>query len=347
MKILSVMFKISIKKVNKFQINPGSLLFYFLFILFIASCLSNNTQNPVKSEILTPLVVFANVDKVEATTGDIITFRLNLNYVEKIEIKIPDLKKHLSDFRILEEKKEPPVIVDNRIEEIIILKLQVKETGSYIIQPVKVDYSIPPELVNKFGKSASSKTSRIYIEVKSVLKPGEKDTDIEDIKPPENIPVINKMLVYLLVIFIIVIFVAIFAVLKYFKKPEKKLLPHEKAFHDLDILINSGFLKREEYKKFYFCLSEILRKYLKERFDFPAMEKTSGELGIILENSSEIASENKEFIIKFLEKTDFYKYTDYTSGDMIARKLFESTEKFIESTKLIPEPKDKKGIKND
>lgn len=58
----------------------------------------------------------------------------------------------------------------------------------------------------------------------------------------------------------------------------KKVPPHQKALKDIETLKEERMAVSEDQKTYYTKLTEVIRKYIKERFGFNAMEMTSSEI---------------------------------------------------------------------
>lgn len=58
----------------------------------------------------------------------------------------------------------------------------------------------------------------------------------------------------------------------------KKVPPHQRALKDIETLKTERMSVSEDQKTYYTKLTEVLRKYIKERFGFNAMEMTSSEI---------------------------------------------------------------------
>lgn len=308
------------------------LIFYFLFIVI---------NNQVKAEeITTPVVAYSKVDKTKVKTGDVIQYEINIDYDKRLKPVIPDIKKNLGDFSITEEINQPVKNIDNRKVKTFIYKIQAKEPGSYIIQPVIINYSIPPNFQKFFSSDKNAKTSKIYIEIKSILKPEDKGKEIDDIKDIEDIQTINYQKITLYVFLVFILIALIFWLFKIFRKPKKPLLPHEWAFKEISQLEKDG-TNQKKMKPFYFKISEILRVYLEKRFNIQALQMTNYELENILKHNEELTVENKSFINSFIQKTDFYKFTD-SNGDYDNHKnLIKEVSDFVDHTKKLPEKKKK------
>jgi len=314
---------------------------FILFLLLISGCKKDDISNEIK--LIKPVIAYSKVDKVKAQIGDIINYTLTIESEKDVKLNIPNLQKKFSDFYILEKKENPSKIIDNKNVKIFNFKIQAQKVGSYIIEPIEIQYVLSQNLENKYGKTTNTKTSKIFIEIQSVLQKTDKNNDIEDIKPLEKILVLNLAFIIIGSV-ILVLLILLFIFRKRFKKVKapKKFLAHEIAFEELEYLKESQFIENNELKIFYFQLSDILRRYLKNRFDIVALEKISNELIKEIETNYNIEKENKEFLIYFLETTDFYKYTDFISTSELANELFEKAYLFIENTKDILESKEEK-----
>lgn len=307
-------------------------IFCFLFIV-----------NANAQETLTPVVAYSQIDKTQATTGDTLSYQVNIDYDKRVQPNIPDIKKYLEDFSIVEEIKQPEKNIDNRILKTFSYKIQAKEPGSYIIQPVIINYIIPQNLKNNFIKGNSAKTSKIYIDIKSVLKPEDKNKDIDDIKDIEEIKVYDYKIIGLYILGFILLLGVIFAIYKFIKRAKKPLLPHEQAFKDIESLKKEG-VNSKMLKPTYFKLSEILRTYLEKRFNLPILSMTLSQIKDSFNNIDEIDTDKKIFIDEFIEKTDFYKYTDNTGSYEECMSMINDLYNFVDTTKNIPQ-KDKVNAK--
>ncbi|MFN8674419.1 MAG: hypothetical protein U0457_20360 [Candidatus Sericytochromatia bacterium] len=328
---------------NTFYINYKNLL--LVFLLFIFSCsekIEGQIENKDSKEISTPVVAYAKVDKVKGTIGDTITYELNIDQDKEIKVTKPDIKKNLEEFEITQEEILPDNLKDNRIEKKFIYKFQVKNLGSYSIKPVEIKYKIPQNLIKKYGKDGLVKTSKIYLEIIPTLNKNDKNKDIEDIKDIEEINVVDTKTVILIFIGLFIFVYLIYLFFKKIFKPKPPLLPHELAFNELNKLKKLNLDSNKEIKSFYFEISETIRKYLKNRFEVDALEKNFSEIEKDLISNKDLNDNNINFLRDFIDKTDFYKFTDYVSNKDSAIKILTDSFIFIDNTKKIPE-KEKKN----
>lgn len=305
------------------------------FPTFIVSC---DKKEVKKIENLTPAIAYAKVSKTKANVGDKITYELNTERDPKVTLVVPKLEKYFKDFDISKNSKEKSQMIDNRVVDKYIIEFQSFNTGSYILEPIEIKYIVPNELKNKFGKDGKVKTSKIFLDIENISDPNstKENQDIDDIKPLEKIPVITAKVIAVFLLLIGIFSFAIFYLIKILRKPEKILLPHEKALLSLSKIDNTND------KTFYFTISEVIRTYLFERFDIPAVEKTTQEIDLYINNNENLNTEQKKFLQEFLDKTDFYKFTDYKPENSYSQKLLEQSSSFINETKEVLEAKNVK-----
>lgn len=303
--------------------------------IFCFSCSNNQVNKNIEN--LTPAVAYAKVSKTKANMGDKIVYELNTERDPKVTLIVPKLEKYFKDFEINKNTKDKPQVIDNRIVDKYIIEFQSFNTGSYILEPIEIKYLVPKELTNKFGKNGNVKTSKIFIDIKDLTDPKSKENEeIDDIKPLEKIPVVTPAIIAIFSFISLILILGLFYILKILKKPEKVLLPHEKAILSLSKITNTND------KEFYFTLSEIIRVYLSERFEIHAIEQPSPDIVNSLKENNELNDIQKDFIKDFLDKTDFYKFTDYKPEKNYSEKLLEQSNSFVNETKKIPEVKNAK-----
>jgi hypothetical protein len=87
-----------------------------------------------------------------------------------------------------------------------------------------------------------------------------------------------------------------------------------------------------EPKPFCIAVSDTLRVYLEERFDFRAPERTTEEFLHELQNTSRLLPDQKESLGEFLTRCDLVKFARYEPGETELRALYESALRLVEET---------------
>jgi hypothetical protein len=90
-------------------------------------------------------------------------------------------------------------------------------------------------------------------------------------------------------------------------------------------------------KEFCILVSDTIRFYLEERFDFRAPERTTEEFLYELQTTDRLMAEQKEKLGEFLESCDLVKFAKYEPGEAELRELHGSALRLVEETEPKPE----------
>lgn len=120
-----------------------------------------------------------------------------------------------------------------------------------------------------------------------------------------------------------------------------QLTPHEAALKALDELRRTSLLADKEFKEFYLRLSEILRRYLGQRFDFPGVEWTTTEITAHLRTLEPTEVEaDLDALERWLQAADRVKFAGFTPTPQAAEEHLNQAQNFVESTIPKPPPQD-------
>ena len=116
----------------------------------------------------------------------------------------------------------------------------------------------------------------------------------------------------------------------------KKVLPHQKALSEIEHIKSDRRLMSEDQKAYYTLLTDVLRKYIKERFGFNAMEMTSSEIITRLqnENDKKMVDELKELFVT----ADLVKFAKYSTLINENDANLVNAIEFINTTKVENQP---------
>ena len=85
-------------------------------------------------------------------------------------------------------------------------------------------------------------------------------------------------------------------------------------------------------KPFCILVSDTIRGYLEERFDFRAPERTTEEFLVELRGTNLLTSEQKQKLGEFLEQCDLVKFAKYEPGESELRALHDSAMRLVEES---------------
>ena len=91
----------------------------------------------------------------------------------------------------------------------------------------------------------------------------------------------------------------------------KVVPPHQKALNEIENLKKVNFESTDDQKEYYTKLTKALRKYIKERFGFNAMEMTSSEIIMHLKANGDESMMNE--LQELFMTADLVKFAKYSS----------------------------------
>ena len=91
-------------------------------------------------------------------------------------------------------------------------------------------------------------------------------------------------------------------------------------------------------REFCILVSDTIRWYLEERFDFHAPERTTEEFLYELQSTELLTRDQKESLGEFLNRCDLVKFAKYEPGEPELRDLHAAALRLVEETEPEPAP---------
>jgi len=91
-------------------------------------------------------------------------------------------------------------------------------------------------------------------------------------------------------------------------------------------------------REFCIAVSDTLRIYLEERFNFRAPERTTEEFLLDLKKTDLLMRDQKESLEDFLTRCDLVKFAKYEPREPELRDLHASALRLVEETEPMPQP---------
>ena len=88
-------------------------------------------------------------------------------------------------------------------------------------------------------------------------------------------------------------------------------------------------------REFCILVSDTIRQYLEERFDFHAPERTTEEFLYELQGTNLLTPDQKESLSEFLKRCDLVKFAKYEPGPPELHDLHDSAVRLVEETEPI------------
>ncbi len=223
----------------------------------------------------------ASIDSTNILIGDQVKLFLEIDHPKNIKVEFPTVPDTVAGYiEIIDRLETDTFEMDNEAFQ--------KQIRGYLITSFDSgSYQLPPFWfkVDLDGRIDSIPTNRVTLDVHTL--PIDTTRGPTDIKLPYDAPVTLKEVVpYILGIILIgaILFFILYAIKRkksnkpLFVLPKKPKEPaHIVALRELDRIKKEKIWLQGKTKQFYSDVSEVLRKYIEDRFEIPAMEQTTDE----------------------------------------------------------------------
>jgi len=292
---------------------------YSFLLLLLAAAAVNAQQITVK----------ASTDTTKYKVGDYIVYKLEFAYNKNIKINYPSVKDSVKNLDFIQE--EPPVKQESSIKAM--------ETRSYIFS--KYDSSIVR--IPEYRVFFTDGQKQDYLVVNSITLtvatiPVDTTKDIQDVKPPVEIP-FDWLLLLIIAAVIAVLAGGGYFIYSYYKKKklppvkaEPEIPPYELALKELNTLEAKHLWQEGKVKEYHSEITEIVRKYFEGRFGFLALEMTTSEVLKSLESST-MGEKIKDLTEKFLNNADLVKFAKFVPIPTVNSEMMEQALNIVHTTK--------------
>jgi len=282
-----------------------------------------------------PVSIDARVDISQPTLGDIITYSITVTHDPDIVLQTPGYAIP-EGLEKLENGKKNSREIKKQFEQEFWLKLRVDKIGEIKFSPIPVEFEAPdPDNQIVRGKIMAPE---VVIQVQSLLQLEGNAKDIKDIKPIAKISAPWAHYIWKSLAILGLLALGYFLWKKRERnKPAVKtestvmLTPEQKALKELQELKKQEMMKLGRIQEHFFELSEIFRRYLENRFHFPAQEWTTEEIITHLKNFSELNDNQKLKAKTILIESDKVKFAkakaDKDPIDPVINFIKEATPK--------------------
>ena len=301
-------------------------LLAYLFQLINTTAAWTNAADPVS--------IKTQVDITQPTLGDILIYSIRVNHDSDIVIHTPEYVIP-EGFEKVGTGKKIPRKVNNQTAQEFWLKLRVDKTGLLTIPAIPLGFDAPDQN-NKIVKGKIM-TAEVNVDVQSLLQLEGKTSDIKDIKPIFYIKAPWVHYIWKALGILCLLALAYFIWKNWQKKADEKLEPltlltaEQKALKELQELKSRELMKLGLIREHFFELSEIFRRYMENRYRFPAQEWTTEEIISHFKGLSDLNEKQKLQARTILTESDKVKFakaeveTNYDPIEPVIHFIKEAT----------------------
>jgi hypothetical protein len=290
----------------------------------------------VGSQVSTPKTV---------NMGDRVELVITVIHAPEVSVNLPATIKLGDDFNVVgKPKHSSEKLDDGKIKEVFTIRLAPFRVGNLEIPSVLVTYSYP-RVDGSGGRSAGVaqvQTDPVQLKVTSVMA-NEPAPKLKPNDPPVAVMEENRPAKIALLVIACILAGGLlgFLIYRWIKKRKRKALPpapprpaHEIAIRKLLELKNSDLLQRGEFTEFYFGVSEAIREYFGNRYNFDSLEMTSTELMDALNVISPRGLDRNRVIV-FLTDSDLVKFAKFLPTVDEAEDILKEAFDIVETTTVV------------
>jgi hypothetical protein len=207
------------------------------------------------------------------------------------------------------------------------LSLAGFEPGTHVLPPFTF-------LVQATGRTDTLRSDTATVTIASVLPKDMKD--IHGLKPAESFP---NYALWLWPGALLLLLVLAWAARRLYRRlrhgdeaAAPPLPPWEEALGALDAMPLSEWLEGGQWKRYYYALSEVLKRYIGRRFEFDAVEQTTTEILAALRARR---APLRDDVARFLLSSDLVKYSKVIPPLEEARAAIEQVRGFVLRTRPV------------
>ncbi len=304
------------------------LLHIFFFCCFISVVIAENNTAEFKASLSSEKIVIGEQTtitlKLTCKTGDKIEwFSMHdtlSKHIEIIQIQAQDTSYDSSNFEI-----------QYLIQNITITSF---DSGLHVIKPFTIKLN-----------DQRIESNPLLLMVNTVLV--DMNKDIHDIKPPLHVSmtlldwlIANWKILALvwLILTVLTIFLYWYFIFRKKKnrlpivKKEISISPFELAIQKLKTLEDKKYWQEGKFKQYHSEISEIIREYIENIYNIPALEQTTTETLYQLRHE-ELTDEIKQKLKKILILSDMVKFAKEVPSDIENERVMVYAYEFIDFTK--------------
>ena len=288
--------------------------------------LSNETEN---------VAVTVRLPKSRLPVTEPLRLSIEVEVDESRQVEFPESIGSTEDFGFGAGEVSNPRLLDNS---------RVAYERVYELEPyLPGEYSVGPFEVEHWPKGAPGERETVAVEavtvtIDSVLLTAEDEAELRDIRDPVQPPP-----PYWSLAAAALGAAAAGALAYWFWRRRRRETqadgslpppppPHVAALAALERLVHDGLIERGEYKLFYGLLSNILRRYVEDRFGIRAPERTTEEFLRELKSGSALGPAHQGLLKMFLEHSDLVKFAEMRPAEEDVERSVSLCRRFIEET---------------
>jgi len=283
-----------------------------------------------------PVGVFAGFDRTRGTVGDPINLTVTVRYGPDVTVDTDGLDSQFAPFEVL--SASPAVdqrSSDGGNERRLRFVITAYQTGNIQLPALTVPY-----MVN--GQRAQAQGEPLSFSVESVIPPGDQASDIRPLKPQLELPLSPagslRVVLGLAVAALALVIAVVLARARLGRIAPRGIEeaavesgPEQEARAELDALAAEGLLQQGYYRDHYARMAECIRRYVTQRYGFPASALTTTELGARMQRGG-VGRWRARLVAGLLTECDAVHYAHYVPAPARAEADLQMAYEIVDLT---------------
>lgn len=282
-----------------------------------------------------PVTTTVSLTPASPRLGDPLVLTLEVEAAAGVTVEMPAFGDALGRFAIIDfaprrEETEGGVLWTQRYT------LQVSASGRHRIPRLRVEFV--DERDGRDPKPREVLTDELGFQVASVLPAGEAAPELRPARPPLKElegPWLRRHWPWLAGVSVAVAVLAA-AVVVWLRRAEQRarLTAFDRAVARLERLRRAGLPEQSGMDAWYVELSDIVRRYIEERFALRAPEQTTEEF-LLEAGRSALSRPHRELLSAFLATCDRVKFARYSPGARESQQALDEAHRFLDETRAV------------
>jgi hypothetical protein len=279
-----------------------------------------------------PVTVHAVATPDDTTIGTRIRYEVTISAPEGIEVVVAQPAEKIGDMDIVDFGTVPATKTpDGRVAFTRWWQLVAWTPGHHLLTSPPVQWRAPGE------ELADAKADELGVTVASLLEQAKDPSDVRDIKPPDPIP-IDWRPYYAIAGTLALLALGAFAA-RYLMTRRSRVAPappptppDQVARAALEALRARALIEHGAFKEFYSALTDIVRRYLEDRFHVRAPEMTTEEFLVATSRDGRLAPGHRRLLGEFLVESDLVKFAKHVPTTTDSERAFDAARRFVDET---------------
>ena len=292
-----------------------------------------------------PVAATVALSPKQPRLGDSLTLTLTVTAKPQVTVEMPPFGEALGRFAIVSFTPRVETAADGSITHTQRYVLDAPMSGRQRIPSLRIEFtdSRPDQIAQTADGGAESThellTDEIAIEIASVLPEGQVQNELRGLRGQLDESVVRSRGLRYAVLPLVLLAAGggflLWRALQRRARLRVRISAYDVAMRRLGTLQSRGWPKQEDADPWYVELSDIVRRYIEDRYGVRAPELTTEEFLREARQQLRLQSGHRELLETFLSTCDQVKFAGYRPGESESRQALQAARRFVDETRLL------------